>query len=149
MPEQRRSGGAAARGVASASDSFRVRYVADGSSYVRAVVVSVRATAAAPTAAQQAGFARVVVRIGETPDGTTTATGGQDAYAQPGIVLADVHVPMAYGNPPSVLPLGHRMESGDSLVVEISQGVDNAGAAFDADASVSLSRAGSDYRVTG
>jgi hypothetical protein len=152
MPVQRKSGDTAARGVATATDTLRVQYVADGSQYVKSIVVSARANAAGPTAAQQAGFTRCVVRVGKANDGVTTlvASGGQDAYGGEGVVIADVFVPMIYqGGQPSVIPVEHRMESGDAVVVEVTGGIDNAGAAFDIDTAVCINRRPTKYSVTG
>jgi hypothetical protein len=84
-----------------------------------------------------------VVRIGKANDGVTTlvANGGQDAYQGEGVVIADVFVPMIYqGGQPSVVPVSHRMESGDAIVVEVCGGIDNAGAAFDIDTAVCINR---------
>lgn len=152
MPVQTVSSGRAARGVAAATDNLRVQYTADGSRNVRAIVVSVKANAAAPTAAQQSGCARVVVSISKARSGASivAATGGQDANAQEGTVISDTHVPMVYvGAQPSIIPLFHRMESGDAITVEVTNGVDNAGAAFDVDAGVSVVAEPTTYRVTG
>jgi hypothetical protein len=152
MPVQRRSGDTAARGVATATDTLRVQYVADGSTFVDSIVVSARANAAGPSAAQQAGYTRAVVRIGKANDGVTTlvANGGQDAYQGEGVVIADVFVPMIYqGGQPSVVPVSHRMESGDAIVVEVCGGIDNAGAAFDIDTAVCINRRPTRYGVTG
>lgn len=152
MPVQRVSTGRAARGVAAASDNLRVQYSADGTRRVRGIVVTAKANGAAPTAAQQNGCARVVVTVGKARDGASViaATGGQDASAQEGTVIADCHIPMVYlGAHPSVIPLFHRMESGDTITVEVTNGVDNAGAAFDVDAGVTINVEPSAYNVTG
>lgn len=152
MPVQQVSTGRAARGVAAAGDSVRVQYSADGTRRVRGVVVTAKANTPTPTAAQQNGMARVVVTIGKARGGASViaTAGGQDAYAQEGTVIADCHIPMVYlGAHPSVIPLFHRMESGDTMTVEVTNGVDNAGAAFDVDAGVTINVESSDYRVTG
>jgi hypothetical protein len=151
MPIQRRSGDTAARGVCAVGDSLRVGYVADTSEFVESLVVSVKANAGAPTAAQQLGVARVVVTVGKPRDGASivVSSGGQDAYMLEGQVISDSHVPMAYQATPAIIPLAHRMESGDSITIEVTQGIDTTGAAFDVDAGVSINRKPSAYGVKG
>src|SRR4051812_6704992 len=104
-----------ARGVTTTADpAFRVTYVLPAGAKLSGVLVSVRPNLGGPTAAQQAGFARVTAYVGEDQaENVRPLLDGGTSIAKGGIHLLDHDVGMVYGNAPQFLPLDFRSQPGE------------------------------------